>query len=170
MHVGDKQLFALEWEITQIVDNWIFGEFFFWIRGHRIGNSSDNSVHLGGVAEWIANFLEDPQDRFEPELFDLSKLEVYRRLALSVLVQDDPEIESVEVYKNTFSRFHISHIGMSSFDLTTLLLKDSSGLERCVWKVYQGEICDAYLPENEMENVFRQFLSVFENNWRITAN
>lgn len=119
-------------------------------------------MDLLSVGRWVENFLAVPSDRFEPGLFYMPVERVFRILASSVLVNEDPDGLVSEVYKDTFSRFHISHIGMSSFDaVTLLLLTDECGRERCVWRSYSEDILDFYLPEKEMEKIFTLFVSDF---------
>lgn len=163
MLVGDKSLFAVEWNVNETVDNWVFGNFLFWIKGSSVGDPSDCSVDLLAVTRWVKAFLAGPQDRFEEGLFSLPREQAYERLAASVLFHEDPENRVKEHYPDTFARFHITHIGMSSFDVVTVLLvKDEDGSERCIWKDGSQHVVDAYLPANEIERILSQFLLHFD--------
>lgn len=163
MFVGDKSLFAVEWSVSDVVDGWVFGNFLFWIRGSAVGNPDDGSVDLLAVTRWVKAFLTEPKDRFEDGLFDMPREQAYEWLAASVLFHEDPENRVEERYPDTFARFHITHIGMSSFDAVTLLLvTDKDGNERCIWKDGSHHIVDACLPASEIERVLSQFLLQFD--------
>ena len=103
----------------------------------------------------MRDFVSEPRDRYELGLYEMDSELVYTRLARSVLPEQDPHGSASEQYENTYSRFHMSHIGMSSFDNVTLLLvKSESGKERLVWRSGAGDIEDAYFNEGEIERVF----------------
>lgn len=154
MIVGDKNYFALQIDIEEAVDGWVFGTYLFWVKGVSIGNGDDHTVDLKGCWNWMRGFLEMHQDRFEPGLYEMDKEQVYTCLALSVLPLQNLGGLAHEIYKDTFSRFHISHIGMSSFDkVTLLLLKSEQGMERLIWRTGDDDVEDAYLKECAIENV-----------------
>jgi hypothetical protein len=151
---GEISKLAVSWDIVEVIDGWIFGHFLLHIDGNTIGDSTDFSVDLNGCLRWIKDFGTSKMDRYEPGLFEMDKETLFTRLASSVLVSEDPECSVPEVYKNTFSRFHISQIGMSSFDNVTLLLvKDEIGRERCVWKTGNGSVMEAYFEADVLECV-----------------
>lgn len=153
MIIGDKNRFAVEWKVTTTTSNWIYGYFFFYINGNKVGNSDEISNDLKGCRNWIRDFVDIPRDRYEPDLFYMPKEDVFDRLA-----GISSESESLRFYDSVFSRFHISYLGMSSFDeWTILLVKDEDGGERCIWRHLEGEIGDAYFGKNELESVLSGF-------------
>ncbi|MBU3059037.1 Imm42 family immunity protein [Pseudomonas indica] len=155
MLIGNREIFAVECEIENVIDGWVLGRFFLWIHGVVVGDQDDYSVDMNGCLKWLHDFVENPKNRYEPGLYDMHKDQVFLRLASSVLAHEDPQELIDETYEDTFSRFHISHIGMSSFDCATLLfLKNEHGLERLVWKVRCEEVSDAHLNPGEVEQVF----------------
>lgn len=162
--IGDSSKFSINWDITDIVDNWVFGHFYWKFGQNIVGNCVDCSVDLKGCFSWVKNFIDNPKNRYEPNLYELDKNEIYLRLASSILVNDENYGLIDEVYENTFSRFHISHIGMSSFDIVTILLiTNEKGDERCIWKASKGEIMEAFLRPYEIEGVFLEFINSFQN-------
>jgi hypothetical protein len=165
MLIGNRERFAVDWEIREINDHWVFGYFIFFINGTVIGDPADFSVDLKGCLGWIKDFLINARDRYEPGLYGMEKDDAYLLLASSVLAREDKQRSVQEAYQDTFARFHISHIGMSSFDRFTLLLvKDRNGEERCIWKMPSGEVMDAHLQPGEIESVFRELVSVMESS------
>jgi hypothetical protein len=69
-------------------------------------------------------------------------------------------------FQDAFARFHISHIGMSSFEeFDILLLYDAHGGERCLWRrVGATTIAECKLWRNEMEAVAKEFCEAFERD------
>jgi hypothetical protein len=93
----------------------------------------------------------------------MDKRQVYLRLATSALPNQNPSGFSKELYEDTYSRFHISHVGMSSFDrVTVLFLKSQDGLERLVWQEGTGDVQDGHLGENRLEAVFGEAVASLE--------
>lgn len=81
MLLGNKNRFAVEWEITLKTARWVYGYFWFYLNGHRIGSEEDSSVDLNGCKNWIRDFVNMPLNRYEDHLYDLPKEVVFERLA-----------------------------------------------------------------------------------------
>jgi hypothetical protein len=162
IHRGSK--FAIYFEVGRMVDEWVLGSFFLGIGEAVVGNRLDQSVDLKGCLRWWRDFVNCPRNRYEPGLFDASKETVFLLLASSVLATDDQSTLMGEYYPETFSRFHISQVGMSSFDnVTMLFLKSEIGLERLVWRVSDGDISDAYFEPGEIEGGFTEAAASLEH-------
>jgi len=168
MIAGDKNQFAVQIDIEDSVDGWIFGTYLFWVKGSPVGQVNDHAVDLKGCLNWMRDFIAGHRNRFEPELYGMDKEKLYTCLARSVLARQNPGGFAREVYEDTFSRFHISHIGMSSFDnVTVFLVKDEEGMERLIWRTGEGGVEDAYLAKNAMEDAFGEAVSFLQE--RVTS-
>lgn len=162
MLIGDKNNFAIEFEILDVVDGWVFGTFMLWALGSAIGNPEDKSVDLKGCINWLKDFVENPKDRFEPGLYELDKKQVFIQLCSSVLAIEGSSFAE-EKYRDTFCRFHISHIGMSSFDdITILMVENKQDRVRCIWRQDDQEIKEAYLSSSEIYKVAAQAVNCFK--------
>lgn len=97
-------------------------------------------------------------------MFELGKNEVFDMLWTTMMVVDGKVSKSEPVYKDAVSRFHISHLGMSSFDrVAMILLECQEGSQRCIWNALpDAAIHEALLPAGEMERVSRSFLKKFD--------
>lgn len=154
MILGNKEELAVGWEVIERVDEWIFGRFYLFINGVVVGNPNDYSVDLKGCLNWINDFLTVERNRFEPNLFDMHRDQIFLLLAASVTDSQDPYRFVKEVYEDTFSRFHISHIGMSSFDnFVLLLIKSHDGCEQIIWREGSGTVQNAFLKPNALEEL-----------------
>jgi hypothetical protein len=160
MIVGKRDRFAIEAEPEQIEDGWILGHFRFWLCGNAVGDWNE-SADLLGCLRWLRDFAENVRERQEPSVIDLAPEAVFERLYDPVMTSESRH--NVSTVADSFSRFHISHLGMSSFDKwDILLLKDSHGAERCLSrKAGEKKIVDCRLWRNEMEAIALEFCVEF---------
>lgn len=169
MIIGSLKSFAIECEIVEWVDTtWVFGHLRFWLGGSPIGDWED-WTSLKDCIAWFRDFIDNPENRFEPVLKDKPKEEIFRLLYNSVMNVQDPILPPFEqVYK----RFHISHLGMSAFaDYVVLLLLEEPHCQRVIWKkIAEPMIHEVVLPPGELQHVGEEFYQWFQeqetNHWR----
>jgi hypothetical protein len=131
MIVGNAERFAIEACIEGVEDGWTLGRLRFWLGNMPVGNWKD-VVDLKGCVGWLRDFYQNPRNRFEPALEDLSPEDVFARCYDPVMAGATPNAGRIP---NAYARFHISHLGMSSFErFDLLLLKSEQGDERCLWR------------------------------------
>ncbi|WP_321532122.1 Imm42 family immunity protein [uncultured Desulfuromonas sp.] len=154
MLFGDKSLFAIECEVTEQLDEWDFGHIIFWFCNNAVGNWED-STDLRGCLNWLNKFSSQVCNRFEDALEGLNKESVFKLLYDSVIFTGTSEIKEKPKFEDIFSRFHISHLGMSSFEqFDILLIEQQNGQQRCLWRhADSNEINECYLPKKEMQRV-----------------
>ena len=159
---GNRQLFAIVAEITQDPNDWILGSFQFVFHGESCGNWEDEA-DLRGCHSWLKDFSEKPRNRFEPELLVLPPSIVIERLVRPVVNRSD-HARMQEYYADTFSRFHIAHLGMSSFDRVNMVLIENSEQQRCVWEDILGEDPhDDVFPAGHMQQIAAAFCKLLES-------
>jgi Immunity protein 42 len=160
MMAGNRERFGIEAEPEEVSGGWILGHFRFWLHGMPVGDWSD-STDLKGCARWLRDFADNPRDRFEPSLVELAPADVFRRVYDPVIANTDAQ--GPPTIRDAFARFHISHLGMSSFErFDILLLKDAHEAERCLWRSTNAvEIFECRLWRNEMETVAAEFCERF---------
>jgi hypothetical protein len=164
MIAGNPERFAIEAEPTERVSGWILGRFRIWLRGRPIGDW-DDTADLKGCARWLDDFAAVPRNRHEPGLEVLSAEEVFKAVYDPVMASDIERADRRDEIPNAHSRFHISHIGMSSFEaFDVLLLFTADGSERCLWRdARSGEIGECLLGHGEMENIAIEFCRRFKD-------
>jgi hypothetical protein len=165
MIAGFRERFAIEAEVEDRITSWVLGHIRFWICGRPVGNWVD-SVDMLGCLRWLREFSDTQRDRYEPGLWNLPANEVFRLLFDSVMAVGD--IRTGMQIRDAYSRFHISHLGMSSFErFDILLLHDEHGAERCLWRESGiDEIHDCRLWRREMELVAGEFCDRLEESVR----
>lgn len=164
MLIGDKQRIAIEIEILEIIEEWIFGTFVFWLSGEIVGDPEDRQVDLKGCINWLKDFIENPRNRFEPNLYDMEMDQAFLLLNASVISsnQDVPFVK--EPFEKIFSRFHIEHLGMSSFNqLNMILIEKENQQQRCIWQQNDQEIKEVFLRKGEIQEIAKMAVDYFEN-------
>lgn len=149
--VGDKNTIAFEYKIDFVSKGVCYGVFFLWIKNSRIGDPED-TTHLNGCFNWIADLPKEILSLQNDSLYNGEKDLVFKELMSIYETSSD----------SLLNKFHITHIGMSSFDgIHLLLVKNTSGLEKFIWEV-DGGVFEAYFPENQLENLVREATPKFD--------
>ena len=170
MLIGDKKSMAIEIEILEIIEGWIFGTFFFWLSGKIVGDPKDRQVDLQGCTNWLKDFVENPRDRFEPNLYNMEMGQVFLLLNASVISGNQDVYFAKEPFEDTFSRFHIEHLGMSSFDqLNMVLIENENQQQRCIWQQNDQEIKEAFLTKGEIQKIAKMAIDYFEDIGRVVT-
>lgn len=166
MVIGKKNRFAIEIEVTDFVDEWIFGKFVFWMENESIGDINDYSVDIKGCINWLKDFISIPRDRFEQGLYEKDINAAFLLLNHSVIPGEQEYVFVKEGYNQTFSRFHISHLGMSSFEnVSIVLIENEKGNLRCIWQQKQEEVKECFLKKGEMKRIFIKTINYIEEKF-----
>lgn len=161
MVVGNKSRFAIACEIEYLIDNHVLGRFQFWVEEKPIGDW-DDLAYLLGCANGLYEFVKLPKNRFELELENKSKEEVFFLLFDSFMpAATEEDVEPP--FEGTERRFHISYLGMSSFiDRFDVLLIETECEQRILWRDAKDQVMhEAILPANEIQAVAIEFCRWF---------
>ncbi len=162
MIAGIPERFAIEAEPRDAANGWIWGGFRFWIGSLAVGNWDDaTALHL--CWGWLRKFYSQPQECTEPVVASSSVENVFRLIVDPVFGLDGVADPAKQPIPFAYERFHISYLGMSSFDsFVVLLVKDVVGNERCLWKKSTcGTIREQWLHPGEVERVAEEFCGRF---------
>jgi hypothetical protein len=155
VRIGNEHSIAVDYELLNVAEDWVFGRFCLFIGGMFVGDRDDVSVDLKGCRNWLVDFCTHARDRFEPGLMQAPKQQIFLQLAASVLVEQGASCFGGESYRDTFSRFHLSHLGMSSFNnVTLLLMRDQRDGARFIWQSADDEVQAAEVAYSEVVRVF----------------
>lgn len=81
MIFGNRSILAVEFELDQEYNgSWLFGKFFYWIRGRQIGDY-ELETSLRDVLLSLDTIIQDSGNRTQVELFGLSRSDLFTRLA-----------------------------------------------------------------------------------------
>lgn len=160
MIVGDQSGFAILFEISDEVDDWVLGRFGLCFSGRVIGNYDDASVDLQSCFYWLDELIGRKDAMYEPGLYELSDGEVFRRVADPVFCDGLDEY-----YEGSYSRFHFSHIGMSSFDdVVLLIVYDGVDNLRFIWREGGGDIISGVVGCAYFSDLVRESLGLFKSS------
>lgn len=175
MLFGDISTFAIECEVTDRVDErWSFGHFRMWSAGQSIGDYGD-SADLRGCLNWLVDSVSGAGARREPSLDDRSKDEIFRLVYDPFMVtfpegvqfrdyeqpeETDEMVTARSAYPDARNRFHIDHVGMSSFsNWSVILIERGDGAQRLLWRrIRDSEIGECVLGPNCFEAVASEFI------------
>jgi hypothetical protein len=168
MIAGSKKLFSIEAKIKSSQENWVFGSIRFWIDSKPIGNWDDITA-LNACYNWIQGFSFGKNDNKAEDLFNLPPIQAYELIMAELRGSPTNYGRNLDI-KDPMS-FDISVLGMSSFDnLDILMIKNEAGIEKCIWKIGNGNVEQFLLPANEMERVASEFCAEFEKEAPQLAN
>jgi hypothetical protein len=69
---------------------------------------------------------------------------------------------SSQLFDRIYDRFHIRHLGMSSFEKFDVLLLDDRSEQRCLWRAKKDlAIHEAVFPSGTMEEIAARFVAWF---------
>lgn len=164
MLIGDMRRFGIEARVEDQTGGWILGRFRFWLGGEALGDWED-WADLRGCVRWLRDFEKNPRERFDRRLDGLDAQGVFEAVFDPVFGSNAFANPCDQPVPNSFARFHISYIGMSSFDqYDVLLLKTNDDRERCLWRPgAEGRIGEIVLDAGEMEDVARRFCDAFDS-------
>ena len=157
--LGDKRKFAIEWEVEAISDTGtILGKYCFWSNQQRIGDW-DDTVSLSACPAWCETFLSRPNDRYESDLFDMSKEQVL------TVIYDDFFGQGIERYPDVYHRFILQELGMSSFDKIDLTILEDGKTQRLIWRgVPDLVVYESVFPDATIQSVMRDFVQSIQQH------
>ncbi|RUR81868.1 Imm42 family immunity protein [Chlorogloeopsis fritschii PCC 9212] len=181
---GDKSSFAIECQVSRVIDGQTFAHLRLWVGGKPIGDYEDEIV-LSSCISYLLDFLKFTGDRYEPNLDEKSKEEVFQLIFDSVVytiptgITTLSEIVSIYnssndkaqlLYENIERRFHLDSFGMSSFSdkFNLILVETKSGKQRLIWRALSDmKIHEALLEPKSFEAIANQFLVWAESQIRL---
>lgn len=168
--VGDRDEAAIEACIESPINyRWVFGRFRLWLRGDSVGDWND-TVTLKGVTAWWRDFVDKPRDRWDPCLRTQDGESLFGLLVSSVFEEPQWAAATPAGIEDAYSRFHISHLGMSAFDnYHVILIEPPSSEQRIVWRHKDGKVLDASLPPNKLQEIGRQFVETMVERVPVVA-
>ncbi len=171
---GNKSNFAIECQVSRILDNKLYLNFQLWIDEESIGDYEDE-IPLSGCIGYLIDFLKFSDDRYEPDLEDKSKDEVFDKIFNSV-IYTFPKGATLEQminfgfhldnsnlpqYENIELRFHLDPLGMSSFadKFNIILVETKDKRQRIIWRNLSDlKLHETILKPKTFETIAIQFL------------
>lgn len=181
---GNKYNFAIECQVSRVLDGQPYAYLRLWAVGKSIGDYEDEIV-LSICMRYLLDFLQFTGNRYEPDLDKKSKEEVFQLIfdsvvytiptgitTLSELIASytPPNNNAQPLYENIERRFHLDSFGMSSFldKFNLILVETQSGKQRLIWRVIsEMKVYEALLEPKTFEATANQFLLWAESHIRL---
>jgi hypothetical protein len=145
-----------------------------WAKENSIGDYEDE-IFLTSCVAYLEDFLSFSGQRYEPDLDQKSKEEIFElvydsviftlpaRFTIGELLNHNFSSDrgSITPYENVQERFHLDSIGMSSFQdkFNIILVENILGEEKLIWRTISDmQIREVTLPAKCFEDVANQFL------------
>lgn len=158
--IGDKSLFAYQWELVDHGKNDYWGNFCFWIGDVQVGIYEEFTT-LSISLSYLKDFLKESGNRiyFRSEIIPKDELfyDVYEKY-----FDDDYKGNTSASYGYFRDVFWLDKVGEDSIrDKIGLILLNEpiENRQRFIWKSYKtNQIEEAFIPTNYFEFVSRQFI------------
>lgn len=162
--LGNKNSFAIQYEITEVYENFIYGKLCYWIDNMQIGEY-DEGVTISDLFWNIQDLVRDNGKRVHNELFQLELEELFQRLNSTLFGNGNEqynEISELEIW----ARFNIG-LNVDIFRGYKVFLVESENKARIISSDKKGIINQYYIEKGVVDKLFIKFFNelnkVYEN-------
>lgn len=143
---GDRDRFAIECHLLDHEDEWVWGSFFCWAGGERLGDPEDSAV-LNACFGWI---------RDVPTGLPKLRNERYARMPLAKLA---PQLLDIGGMRSDEAPHNLTYIGMTSLldhGDSIAVVRSADGRDRLLWWRKEQAARDLVLDPGVLEGVLRE--------------
>jgi hypothetical protein len=160
---GDKERVFIECVVEYVFEDRNYGRFRLWANNRAIGNW-DEITHLDGVVSWLKyESLPLNSNRREDRLINKSIFEIFATIYDPVMDEKLTTMLPLFSIEDSYGRFHISHIGLSSFNDFAVLLIESIATQRILWFSFlEAKFYDAVFPASVLQTAFANFSKKYD--------
>ncbi len=141
--VGNKKDFAIQYEINNVYNGFLYGKFCYWINNIQLGNY-EQGVTFNDLLGTFPNILLNNNLREDKENFNL-KLEDFEK--------------KIECYTPEIYPFHIAPLIDIFYDVTIYLIENTNKARFIVKEYYDNKfynIFEYYTEKKVFHNVFNE--------------
>lgn len=162
---GNPQEFAIEFHLTEKLDDYWYGNLCFWIGGRRVGNFNEISTITISVSFLKDFIIKKPYRQFDNSPA-LSKeylfYQLYKKFFLSESIKDQSYLE----LGNIREIFWLDEVGEYSFrDKIGMILIDEPELkrQRFIWQMLDNDsIFEYFIPLDHFEVIANEFVKTVD--------
>ena len=164
MQFGDRDTFAVLFDIDEPKTEWLFGKFGYVVNGCLVGNY-DNGCTLRGVIGALKDLTENRGRRKSAELMRLNAEEASGRIDGALYVDSGQSDEVVAADRDFYWRFQVKHTGLEVFDGWKCYLIENNASARLIWcdQKRGTSVSEGRMASGEFDNVLETFISYIEN-------
>lgn len=150
--IGKKNIFAIQYEIAEVIDRFVYGYICYWVNEIQLGDFSSITI-LCDVLNFLPLIVKDNGNREDEKFFRMKKENVYYLLCGQAYL-DSKEYEEIAL-EETWARFNIE-LGLDVFNGVMVKLIDSKQKSRIVFS-YDEDIYEFYLEKGIVDNILWDF-------------
>jgi len=160
--IGDKTIFAFQYNLIEKVDKYIFANFCFWVNGDKVGNYDIESA-ISISLSFLKDFLRNYEYRVYKNSTILNKEALFYELYEQFF--QEKSTNHGESKMNKYREvFWLDDVGDESFRdrMGILLLNEhNTGRQRFVWKFFNNEtVYEEFIPINYFDESAKVFIDV----------
>lgn len=164
MIIGNKNSFAIQFEVNPKSDNWLFGHICFIINHTEIGDYSDETS-LNTAVGYLMELLWYKNIRNDPKLFQLEKDELFWKINEPLYGDTNAPLEECQDNWERLAKFHALSPGVDIFDNWKGYLIEHEDKGRLIIKNPRGEIKEYLLKAGEFDSVISELVFYFEQHY-----
>lgn len=150
--LGNKDNFAIQYEVTNAFNQYIYGKICYWIQGKQIGKYEE--VLLSDILLFLPTIIKDSGNRINKAFFDMEPKKLVYLLSGTAFLDNNIEIEK-KANEEQWARFNLS-IPLDVLGDVSLFLVDSINNSRIIFIDDKGECFQSYIERGYVDKVYLQ--------------
>ena len=152
--IGKKELFAIQYEITNIEGNFIYGQICYWIKGQRVGDFEETTI-LSDAFCFLPHIINDNGNREHEGFYNMEMEKVHYLLGGQAYLDDYDRYER-QSFEEMWARFNIV-IGLDVFCGAFAVLIDGKNNSRMIFSNNNSSVEELYLEKGFVDDIFWAF-------------
>lgn len=157
--LGNKENFAIQYEVTSVLNQFIYGRLCYWIEGRQIGKYEE--IILSDILLFLPTIIKDSGNRRHEKFFVMEKQTVFHLLSGAAFLDDNEEIER-RANEEKWARFNIS-IPIGALGDVFMFLIDSNEKSRLIFTDNEVRCLETYIESGYIDKLFLQLYSELDS-------
>lgn len=151
--IGEQKKFAVQYEVSQVYENFIYGKFCYLINNMQIGEYEEG-VTISDLLWGIQDIVKDNGNRVHNELFELDVDQLFYRLNSTLFGEGNDKYNEV-AESEVWARFNIG-LNIDIFRGYKIFMVESNYEARIVLSDKNGVINQYYTDKGVVDTVFAE--------------
>lgn len=150
--LGNKDSFAIQYELKDVFNQFINGKICYWIQGKQIGKYEE--MLLSDILLFLPTIIKDSGNRIHEIFYDMEPRKLVYLLSGAAFLEDNVEVEK-KANEEQWARFNLS-IPLDVLGTVSLYQIDSIENTRLILIDDKGECFQAYIEKGCVDKVYLQ--------------
>lgn len=160
--IGDRNVFAFEYDLLNKEDNYVFANFCFWINGKRVGDYETETTISVSIS-YLNDFLKNYAYREYDESHQLQKEDIFFEL-YDQFFQNASPIFNEDKMGQFCEYYWLDEVGEQAFrDYIGIILINEPKVhrQRFLWKEFEtGIVFEEFIPMNYFDLCSKDFIHI----------